>query len=80
MDKKILIVSDIHQNKELAKRFNELEGFDLKVYLGDLDLNYNLLSDFDYIVKGNKEIDEKNEETIVFEFEGYKFLMVHGHL
>ncbi len=84
MIKKILVVSDVHNNLDTLKKIIKLEkDVDLKVFSGDLqNKNYDLIkNNFDYFVLGNSDYYfEELKNFVFFEFEGIKFLLTHGHL
>ncbi len=84
MIKKILVISDVHNNiKTLNKILSIEKNVDLKVFAGDLqNKNFNIIRDnFDYFVLGNSDyLFEDLQNTVFFEFEGISFMLTHGHL
>jgi putative phosphoesterase len=79
MSKKIIIISDNHYNKTIVDKVLSYEKYDLAVFLGDSELGEGFAKTrFDYYVNGNNDFDFTQEE-VFFEYQGYKFMIMHGH-
>lgn len=79
---KILVLSDTHGGDfSIIKNIIDKEQCDLVVHCGDYVCDHKIMDDnFDYYVNGNNDVpfDDKHN-TISFEFEGFKFILLHGH-
>lgn len=80
--KKILVVSDVHGNIDTLKQIlNKEHDANLKIFAGDLQsIDNSLLDYFDYVVTGNVDYQNNHKETIIFDYEGIKIMLTHGHL
>jgi putative phosphoesterase len=78
MDKRILILSDSHGTNDLMLRIIEKESPDLVIHAGDYCTSVKTMKQhFHHFVDGNNDYEWKNSD--VFVYEGYKFLLIHGH-
>lgn len=76
---KIVVISDNHGNKNIMQQVIETERPDLKIHLGDSQMQASEIKMmFDYYVGGNNDVNFQNEE-LVFEIEGVKIGICHGH-
>ena len=84
--KKILVLSDSHSYFDKALKIFEIEKPDVVIAAGDGigdidDLSYVHPEATYYMVKGNCDFFERNHsEEKIFEIEGKKFFLTHGHL
>ncbi len=77
--KKIIAISDNHGNKEIVDKILSLEEYDLAIHMGDSEFDKKWAdSRFDYSVEGNNDYNGLPLE-LKFEFEGLKFMILHGH-
>ncbi len=81
---KILIVSDTHgYNNDLYKVIEKTGEPDLLIHAGDLqgledELPRFLKCDIK-MVSGNNDFSFSLKKELIFDVEGYRFLLVHGH-
>ena len=84
--KKILVLSDSHSYFDKALKIFEKEKPDIVIAAGDGigdidDLSYVHPEATYYMVKGNCDFFERSHsEENIFEIEGKKFFLTHGHL
>ena len=84
--KKILVLSDSHSYFDKALKIFEQEKPDIVIAAGDGigdidDLSYVHPEATYYMVKGNCDFFERSHsEENIFEIEGKKFFLTHGHL
>ena len=81
---KILVFSDTHGDLKLVKRAIEAHPqIDTVLFAGDYARDMNSLLDKGltiYRVKGNCDKDDDFDEELVFDIEGVRFLLCHGHM
>ncbi|WP_404427044.1 metallophosphoesterase [Ureibacillus chungkukjangi] len=79
---KLLVMSDTHGDAEVIKRVREsIEYLDAIIHCGDSELAF----DHPYLdgvckVRGNCDVDDRFPEEELFEVEGKKIFVAHGHL
>ncbi|WP_168380688.1 metallophosphoesterase family protein [Mycoplasma todarodis] len=77
--KTILAISDNHGNKEIVDKILSIEEYDLAIHMGDSEFDKKWAeARFDYCVEGNNDYNSLPLE-INFEYEGLKFMILHGH-
>ena len=83
---KILVLSDSHLNLSALISIFEAEKPDVVFGAGDHskdleELSYVKEEAYYYIVRGNCDYFDKNQDDILkFDLKGYKFMLTHGHL
>ena len=79
---RILIFSDNHGDKENPERIIRInQPLDRIFSLGDSEMKLEKLNSLGVVgVKGNFPFEPKLPLELEFELEGFKFLLVHGHL
>ncbi len=80
---RLLVISDVHGDfSKMESIIESNKDCDLKLYLGDfqtsLEHEKELAAKFDYVVRGNTDNDYSPME-VLFEVDGVKIFMVHGH-
>ncbi|MFQ6791276.1 MAG: metallophosphoesterase family protein [Thomasclavelia sp.] len=77
--KKIVVMSDNHGNINAIDKIKELEADgDFYVHCGDSEATPDELEGW-LVVRGNNDWYYPYDEEIVFEVEGVRFLVTHGH-
>lgn len=82
---KVLVISDSHQRLNTLIRIYEKEKPDMVICAGDHskdgeELSFIFPDTKFYIVCGNCDIfDRRHDSEIIFELEGFKILLAHGH-
>lgn len=82
---KVLVISDSHQRLNTLIRIYEKEKPDVVICAGDHskdgeELSFIFPDTKFYIVRGNCDIfDRRHDNEIIFELEGFKILLAHGH-
>lgn len=78
---KLLIFSDNHRNREnILTMLSQETTVDRIISLGDSEMSEIELSNLNIIgVKGNYPFEPDFPYELHFEFEGWKFLLTHGH-
>lgn len=78
---KIIIISDSHGNKQGIDKIFKDYKFDYLVFCGDGldDLGDYIYLDNVFAVSGNCDFFSREPNELVFELEGSKFLITHGH-
>jgi uncharacterized protein len=80
---KILVISDSHGARRALQGVVSNEDYDRVVFLGDYCSDMETVkvkcSFPPAIVKGNCDFMHNKPEMIMTKFNGYKFLIVHGH-
>lgn len=82
---KVLVISDSHQRLNRLVDIYELEKPDVVICAGDHskdgeELSFVCPDSKYYIVRGNCDIfDRRHEDEMIFELEGFKILLAHGH-
>ena len=82
---RILVFSDSHGNVERMKRVVERTEADLILHLGDGERDFEALQEsyrgraIFMAVRGNGDFLSDLPAERIFEFEGVRFLMLHGH-
>ncbi len=76
---KVLLISDNHLMNNLEMTILT-EAADLNIHMGDSQFMRNNIEveRFNYMVRGNCDF-EKYEDHVIFELEGKRWLMIHGH-
>lgn len=84
MSKKILVISDSHGKNDDVKHVVEQVGrIDLMIHLGDIErgLEYieSLVDCPVHMVAGNNDYNLHLNGEEIFDYEGYRFFITHGH-
>jgi predicted phosphodiesterase len=75
---KILVISDNHGEIDLMMQVIQKERANLIVHAGDHGIPLEFMkANFNYFVGGNNDYD--GEEIQNFVYDGFKFMLVHGH-
>ncbi|MGD9910093.1 MAG: metallophosphoesterase [Candidatus Izemoplasmatales bacterium] len=79
---KLVIFSDNHRNRENILEMMKLEqDVDRYLSLGDSEMSEVELSNLGIIgVRGNYPFEPAFPDELLFDFDGWKILLVHGHL
>lgn len=76
---KILVVSDNHGDVDVLKKIiEENKDVDMVMHCGDLEASEKGLPHME-IVKGNNDFYGFFEQQKIFELEGHRILLIHGH-
>lgn len=82
---KVLVISDSHQKLDTLIKIYEHEKPEVVICAGDHsrdgeELSFVCPNSKYYIVRGNCDIfDRRYDDEMVFELEGFKILLAHGH-
>ncbi|MGI6392447.1 MAG: metallophosphoesterase family protein [Candidatus Izemoplasmatales bacterium] len=79
---RFIVFSDNHRNREyLKKMLTDNPDIKTVISLGDSEMNEAELTSMGIFgVKGNYPFDPRFPLELILEFEGFRFLFVHGHL
>lgn len=79
---KLILFSDNHRNRENILEMIKLEpGADRLISLGDSEMTEMELSNLGIIgVRGNYPFEPAFPNELLFDFDGWKILLTHGHL
>lgn len=76
---KILIISDNHGRLNYLEAILSRDNFDRVIHCGDSEVDRLFINNID-IVKGNSYLDPDYPYLKIFNVEGLKILITHGHL
>ena len=83
---KTLICSDSHERLDFFQKIIDLEKPDNIIFAGDhsedaINMNYIYEGINFFVVRGNTDFyDDKTDDNLLFELEGKKIFLTHGHL